>query len=167
MFSLLKSELRFECRIDCILSGNLSPLVALVAKVIRLRKICMPMDCLAEASVCRACRRNKSNAGVRWCNEQLTCQDCARGFVTANKSRKAVQDSPAVFFYSILGQPDVRTCCVWRTREKYRRGPDARESGYSINRGKGRGGMMQQQVMKQKMRLVKYIDQQQHKTCKI
>lgn len=101
------------------------------------RKICMPMDCLvkahtlASASVCRACRRNKSNADVRWCNEQLTCQGCARGFVTANKFRKAVQDSQAVFFYSIL---DYELAAL--DEREGSAAQEVRESGYSIKGAK-------------------------------
>lgn len=105
----------------------------------------------ARRGVCRACRRNKSNAGVRQCNEQLTCQGCARGFVTANKSRK----SHAGFAGSFL-LFDVWTCCAWRTRGKRRGDPDARESqDIPLKR---RGGMMRQQIMKQKMRAAEYID---------
>jgi len=98
--SSFKSKLRFECRIDCILFDNLSQLVALVAKVIRPRKICMPMDCLARvhtlasACVARVDEINQTRA-YDGCNEQLTCQ--ARCFVTANKSRKAVQNSAGSF----------------------------------------------------------------------
>lgn len=51
--SLFKSWTEIRMPDSCILSSNLSALVALVAKVIRPRKVCMPMDCLVRIHACR------------------------------------------------------------------------------------------------------------------
>lgn len=171
MSSLLKSKLRFKCRIDCILSGNLSPLVALVAKVIRPRKICMPMDCLvgahtlASASVCRACRRNKSNASVTMVQRTINVSGLRERLCYGKQiPQSRAGDSPAVFFYSTLGQLDVETCCAWRTRRKCRGVFDARESGYSIKRAKKKRNDATANH-ETKTRAVEYSDRSQHEIC--